>query len=53
MTTAGQVAIVMAMLALLAGGSLVGWIVLFRYAARADDGGAEGGDVRAQAGGHV
>lgn len=36
MTTAGQIAIVLGMLALLAGGSLIGWIFLFLAASKAE-----------------
>jgi hypothetical protein len=36
MTTAGQVAIVLGVLALIAGGSLIAWIVLFYSAAKSD-----------------
>jgi hypothetical protein len=36
MTTAGQVAIVLGMLALLAGGSLIAWIFLFLSASKAE-----------------
>ena len=37
MTTAGQVAVVLIMLALIAGGSLIAWVVLFHFAAKAED----------------
>ncbi|MGH7643634.1 MAG: hypothetical protein ACRENX_11630 [Candidatus Dormibacteria bacterium] len=37
MTTAGQVAVVLIMLALIAGGSLIAWIFLFRLAAKAEN----------------
>lgn len=36
MTTAGQIAIVLGMLALIAGGSTVAWVFLFYSAAKAD-----------------
>ncbi len=36
MTSGGQIAISLGMLALIAGGSLVGWIVLFRRADRGE-----------------
>lgn len=36
MTTAGQIAIVLGMLALIAGGSTIAWVLLFYSAAKAD-----------------
>ncbi|MGA7173198.1 MAG: hypothetical protein WCB86_02875 [Candidatus Dormiibacterota bacterium] len=36
MTTAGQIAVVLIMLALIAGGSLIAWIVLFYSAAKTE-----------------
>lgn len=41
MTTPGQVAIVLGMLTLIAGGSLIGWIRLFYMADRAERGDSE------------
>lgn len=36
MTTPGQIAVVLIMLALIAGGSLIAWIFLFRSAAKTE-----------------
>lgn len=36
MTTPGQIAVVLIMLTLVAGGSLIGWILLFHKAAQAE-----------------
>lgn len=53
MTTAGQIAVVLFMLALLAGGSLICWVLLFRFAAREESSPPRVPGASSQLGGHV
>jgi hypothetical protein len=53
MTTAGEIAIVLGMLALLGGGSLIAWIFLFRYAAKTEREASTSKGPSSHVGGHA
>jgi hypothetical protein len=53
MTTSGQIAVVLIMLALIAGGSMIGWIFLFHSAAKAESANAPPAGSSSHPGDHV